>query len=132
LRPGQSVTALVGLLASMVATSAHTAEEARRGSDGGSSARAFTAECTRLAEGDLVLVLTPACTAQLGTPAGKSAFQGVVRTHVQALERTKAAKAFGGAAAANLARLGQLAAVDGDPAARRAANYATRQAQPMP
>lgn len=90
----------------------------------------FSEECTTLAGEDLVLMLTPACTAQLGTDAGKQAFQELVQSEMRSLERRKASNSAR-SARANLTRLGHLSAMDGNQEARRAANYATRQAAPL-
>lgn len=117
---------MLSLVASVVAGAAHATEP----SGSKPAASSFTEGCTRLAGGDLVLVLTPACTAQLATANGRQAFQGVVQSEVRSFEQRRAAQASG-SARDNLARLSQLAAMDGNPAARRAANYATRQATPV-
>ncbi len=118
--------AVLSLVVSVVAGAAHATEP----SGSKPAASSFTEGCTRLAGGDLVLVLTPACTAQLATPNGRQALKGVVQSEVRSFEQRRAAQASG-SARDNLARLSQLAAMDGDPAARRAANYATRQATPL-
>jgi len=117
---------VLNLVAWAVASAAHATEP------GGNrpATAGFTEGCTRLAGGDLMLVLTPACTAQLATEAGKQAFQDLVHSEVGKLERKNASNA-GRSARTNLSRLSELSAMDGNPAARRAANYATRQATPL-
>ena len=118
--------AVLGLFVSVVAGAAHATELS--GNKPASSS--FTEGCTRLAGGDLVLVLTPACMAQLGTATGKQAFQGVVQTEARSFEERRAANTAR-SARDNLNRLSEMAAMDGNPAARRAANYATRKATPV-
>ncbi|KGH25697.1 hypothetical protein P607_05015 [Comamonas thiooxydans] len=125
-RSSATARAVLGLIASVVAGAAHATDP----SNTKAAASSFSQGCTRLAGGDLVLVLTPTCLEQLATDTGRQAFQGVVQSEVQSYELRRAAQAAG-SARANLARLSQLATMDGDPAARRAANYATRQATPM-
>ena len=118
--------AVLSLVASVVAGAAHASEPS--GSKPASSS--FMEGCTRLAGGDLVLVLTPVCMAQLGTATGKQAFQGVVQTEARSFEERRASNAAR-SARDNLNRLSEMAAMDGNPAARRAANYATRKATPV-
>lgn len=75
------------------------------------------------------LVLTPACMAQQGTATGKQAFQGVVQSEARSFEARRAAAAAR-TARDNFNQLSEVAAMDGNPAAWRAANYSTRQATP--
>ncbi|MDZ4126255.1 MAG: hypothetical protein U1E02_19055 [Hydrogenophaga sp.] len=125
-RSGAKSRAVLGFVASVVAGAAHATEP----SGHKPAPSSFTEGCTRLAGGDLVLVLTPACVSQLGTATGKQAFQGVVQTEARSFEERRAADAAR-SARDNLNRLSELAAMDGNPAARRAANYATRKATPV-
>lgn len=65
---------VLSLVASAVAGAAHATDP----SGSKPAASSFTAGCTKLAGEDLVLVLTPACVANLRTATGKRAFHGAV------------------------------------------------------